>query len=85
MALDSAEDFRQKSLSDLRDQTDEEMNNLRSVTHTYILYIHTYIQCVHLLCKHHIYVIHTYIHTYIHGAPLIKIYIHLGLGIHTYI
>ena len=29
-------------------------------------YIHTYVQCAHLLFKNHIYVMHTYIHTYIH-------------------
>ena len=53
------------------------------------------LQCVQLLFKNHIYVIHTcihtyihaYIHTYIHTVHTIKVYLHtlIHTYIHTYV
>ena len=54
--------------------------HIHTYIHTYIhehTYIHTYmLQCVHLLFKNHIYVIHTYMtdhmHTYIHTYTIFR-------------
>ena len=50
-------------------------------------YIHTYIQCVYLLFKHHIYVIHTRRHVYTYIPAYIHTCLHTYLPtyIHTYI
>ena len=46
--------------------------------------IHAYmLQCVHLLFKHHIYVIHTNIQTYIHTYVHVYTYMHTYIDIHT--
>ena len=51
---------------------------------TYIYTIHTYImlQCVHLLFKNHIYVIHEYINSFIYMNTVISTTANLNLTLH---